>query len=905
MPAGAQTPTPTPEQIRMFQSLPPDQQQALLEQFGLTGDGADEGLETTSSPAGASVPPQTAGSPDSLQSALRSVTELADRNLIRGGDTVLIDLQLPKDDELDVSRPLAPGAALIRQRTLAGNPYKLDKLGQLRIPGLSNPIPLAGLTAKEATTRLVLEPALAGLDVKVTLLGLDPIGVDALKPFGYGLFARVPTTFAPADDIPVPPEYTIGPGDTVKVQLIGNVKGNYSLVVGRDGEIRFPELGPVTVAGMPFNELRKLIEETVAEQMIGTRAVVGLGALRSLRVLVTGEAQKPGSFTISGLSTMTNALLASGGPTLDGSLRTIQLKRNGRTVASLDLYDLLLRGDSRNDARILSGDVLFIPPVGPTAGVTGEIRRPAIYEFKGEATAGDLVALGGGLRPEAAPQLAVIERIDPREGRVLVSVDLTTDAGRATPLRSGDILRIDAVRDTLHDSVTLAGHVYRPRATPFRAGSRLTDLIPGVEDLRPNADLNYVLIRRESSPDRQVVALSADLAAAWRAPASAANPVLNPRDQVFVFDREADRAVQLEALLADLRRQSTNARPTQIVNVDGSVKMPGTYPLEAGMRVSDLVRAGGSLDEAAFGASAELARYEVVNGETRRTAMVPIDLAAALAGDPAANLELQSFDLLTIKRVPDWGEREIITIEGEVLYPGRYAIQRGETLAAVIKRAGGLTDLAFAEGVVFTRRELREREARQIAALADRLEKDLAALALQSSQALPATAQSSTQSLSIGQSLLAELRNAEPVGRLAIDLPSVLADDGSSVDILLKDEDRLLVPRRSQEVTVLGEVQTVTSHLYQPDLARNDYVNLSGGTTQKADTSRIYVVKANGRVVAGSGSSWFRNDGNVIRPGDTIVVPVDTERLPALPLWTSVTSIIYNLAIAVAAVNSF
>ncbi len=882
--------TPTPEQLRTLRSLSPEQQRALAEQLG-QGDGSQ---------VDAPLDQPVTGRP---RHALDAETARSDAlpPKIRGGDSLLLDLQQAPDTE-----KTAPQITHLRLRALAANPYRLDKEGRLQIPGLTQSIPLAGLTAAEATERLRREPALQSLTATVSLLGLERIGVDALKPFGYDLFSNVPTTFAPATDIPVPPEYTVGPGDAVKVQLIGNVKANYTLVVGRNGEIRFPELGPISVAGMPFDELQSLIEKTVAAQMIGTRAVVSLGELRSLRVLITGEAERPGSYTVSGLSTMTNALLVGGGVKPIGSLRNVQLKRGGKVIATLDLYDLLLKGDSSHDARILSGDVIFIPPVEQTAGVAGEIRRPAIYEYKGPATVWDLVGLSGGLTAEAAPQLTKLERVDTARGHVLLDIDLSTAQGRATKLKPGDVLRVSAVRDTLADSVTVTGHAYRTGPAQFRKGLRLTDLLPGVDDLKPNADLHYVLIRRELPPDRRVTVLSADIAKAWASPQSEANILLSPRDTIMVFDLESTRAEQLTPVLSDLNRQSTSTQPSQIVNIGGNVRQPGAYPLEAGMTVADLVRAGGSLDEAAFGAEAELARYEVVNGESRRTALVSINLAAALAGDASADITLQPFDLLTIRGVPQWSQQEVITIEGEVRFPGRYPIQRGETLASVLKRAGGLTDMGFAEGVVFTRRSLQEREAQQIAVLTDRLERDLTAMALASSQAPAAQAQNSAQSLSAGQSLLAQLRNTKPVGRLAINLPQVLqAQPGSTADVLLKDGDRLVVPRRSQEVTVLGEVQSSTSHLYQPELSRADYVNLSGGTTQKADTGRIYVVKANGQVVASSGNRWFGDSSNGIKPGDTIVVPVDTERLPALPMWSAVTSIIYNIAVAVAAVNSF
>ncbi|MCP5138999.1 MAG: SLBB domain-containing protein [Chromatiales bacterium] len=929
----------------MLRSLSPEQQRALAEQYGLSGIQGDGGQ--TDRPLDQPVtsrPKIDQGANDRWSDSAWSDTAMFQTGSprIRGGDTILLDLQLGTlsadgassatekpypdkssqkngypDKSFSGTLPANQTYALpdlqpqdlqaleqLRQRALAANPYRLDKLGRLQIPGLSQPIALAGLTADQASERLRREPALQYLTTTVSLLSLERIGVDALKPFGYDLFSNVPTTYAPATDIPVPPEYTVGPGDAVKVQLIGNVKANYTLVVGRNGEIRFPELGPISVAGMPFNELQSLIEKTVADQMIGTRAVVGLGELRSLRVLITGEAERPGSYTVSGLSTMTNALLVSGGVKPIGSLRNVQLKRGGRLVATLDLYDLLLKGDASKDARLLSGDVIFIPPVGNTAGITGEIRRPAIYEYKGAATVQDLIELSGGLTAEAAPRLAKLDRVDASQGHVLLDVDLGGPQGRAMKLKSGDTLRVAAVRETVADAVRVSGHVYRAGPAQFRPGMRLADLLPGVDELKPNADLHYVLIRRELPPDRRVTVLSADIAKAWAAPQSEANVVLAPRDQVIVFDLEATRSALLDPVIADLNRQSSREHPSQIVNIGGNVRMPGDYPLEAGMRVADLVRAGGGMNEAAFAADAELVRYEVINGESRRTELLPINLAAAQAGDSASNIVLQPFDVLTIRSVPQWSDQEAVTLQGEVRFPGRYPIRRGETLTSVISRAGGLTDLAFAEGVVFTRENLKEREAQQIAALTSRLERDMAAMAVQRSQVDQQSG--GAQSLSVGQSLLAELRNTKPVGRLAIDLPQVLAaKPGSAADILLKDGDRLVVPRRSQEVTVLGEVQTATSHLYQPGLSRSDYVGMSGGTTQKADAGRIYVVKANGQVVASSKSRWFGDPGKDIRPGDTIVVPVDTERLPPLPMWSAVTTIIYNLAVAVAAVNSF
>jgi protein involved in polysaccharide export with SLBB domain len=354
--------------------------------------------------------------------------------------------------------------------------------------------------------------------------------------------------------------------------------------------------------------------------------------------------------------------------------------------------------------------------------------------------------------------------------------------------------------------------------------------------------------------------------------------------------------------MRELTLQSTRDQPTAEVSISGRVNAPGQYPLERGMRVSDLIRAGGSLNEAAYGGKAELTRNAIENGEARKTELIEIDLAKAVAGDPAEDIELRPFDYLIIKELPLWGAQEYVEVQGEVRFPGRYPIQRGETLQSVMRRAGGPTEFAFAEGAVFTREALKEREQRQLEDLTKRMQTDLAQVSLMVAQEGRGDA---SQALAVGQQLLAGLNDAEPVGRLVIDLDRTMAaKPGSSQDIVLKDGDRLLVPRITQEVTVIGEVQSPTSHLFAEGMGPESYIQMSGGTTQRADKSRTYVVRANGSVVSG-GDSWFGFGGTEIRPGDTVVVPLDSERMRPLPLWTAVTQIIYQLAVSVAVVNSF
>jgi protein involved in polysaccharide export with SLBB domain len=409
------------------------------------------------------------------------------------------------------------------------------------------------------------------------------------------------------------------------------------------------------------------------------------------------------------------------------------------------------------------------------------------------------------------------------------------------------------------------------------------------------SDLNYVLIRREGAPNIDIEAVSADLQAAWRQPTGAANVLLRPRDTVHVFHLETGRLEVLAPLVEELEAQAASHEPLPIVRVGGQVRAPGEYPLEPGMRIGDLLRAGGGLSEAAYATDAELTRYTVVQGEYRETELLTVDLASVMRGDAAANLTVGPYDYLNIKEVSRWRGEESVTIRGEVVFPGSYPIRRGEKLSSLLTRAGGLTDLAFPAGSVFTRVELREREKEQLDVLARRIERDLAAVSVSDPNA--------SQTITTGQSLITQLRDAVATGRLVIRLDELVAGN-EAADIVLKNGDQLLVPDERQEVTVLGEVQYATSHVYQSGLSRDEYVNRSGGLSQRADKKRIYVVRASGEVVANSGGGWFQRDGGSdIRPGDAIVVPLDVDQ--PLARWSAITQIIYNLAIAAAAVNSF
>ncbi len=354
---------------------------------------------------------------------------------------------------------LADDPALSR---LEGNQlFILDDAGALTLPGLGV-IPLLGLTQEDIERRLSAVSYLALFDISATILDMRPTGAEALEPFGYEMFEPRESTLDPVITGPVPADYVLGPGDTVRVQLFGNVNGIYEYEVSRDGILNLPQLGPVTVAGIPFSEFRQDLRNRVEEMLIGTQVSVTMGPLKTIRVFVLGDANQPGSYVVSGLGTISSALYRSGGISEIGSLRNIQLKRGGRTITTLDLYELLLKGDTSGDSRLQPGDVIFIPPVGKTIGVGGAVKRPAIYEAKSGATIADAVALAGGLAADAFAAGTRLERIGKDRERRVVSIDLTSPESRGLNVTAGDILMVPQVLPEFENTVTVAGHLQRP-----------------------------------------------------------------------------------------------------------------------------------------------------------------------------------------------------------------------------------------------------------------------------------------------------------------------------------------------------------------------------------------------------------------------------------------------------------
>jgi polysaccharide export outer membrane protein len=832
-----------------------------------------------------------------------------------------------------------------------------------------------------------------------------------LKPFGYDLFAGTPNTFAPVTNVPVSPNYLLGPGDILQVMFYGKTNSAFGLEINRDGTVNFPELGPVGLAGLSFQEAKDMLQTRINTQMIGVQASISMGELRSMQIFVLGEAFKPGAYTVSSLSTITHALVVSGGVSNIASLRNIQLKRAGKTITSLDLYDLLMHGDTESDIRLQPADVIFIPTVGDLVSVNGQVLRPAIYELKGGESVSDLIALSGGLGPKAYPSNASIERIQGGGFLTVLDLDLTKASDLKLLLKSGDGLSVSAIKDRMENTVSLTGHVYYPGSFSWTEDMRLSDLISGLEQFPPGLDLDYAILSRKDPSTGEVSALLVNPAGVIAEPGGAddfslhskdkimlfgndsarseqlkslldqlksqenidnANKVvsisgpvkfpgeypltssmnishivkaagdlaagldleyaiiarkdhvtgefsvlqINPAelvdesagtadlalkssDRVMLFGQDLARGGQLEPLLLQLRSQRSFDNPEKLVTISGPVKFPGVYPLTVSMDIKQLINAAGGPIESAYMGSVEITREDLSDSELAKTQIKISDLSGEL-GNAGAGFTLEAKDLVAVKVLPEYRDRKAVTLAGEVVFPGDYVISRGETLLQVIERAGGFTEYADINAAFFTRTKLRENQAKRLAELKQKMELDLAAKQIDGSDD-----DLGSEASALKQDALDKLSDAQAIGRLIIPLKAIIAQRED--DIALDDGDQLIIPQFSQEVTVIGEVQRPTSHLFRRNGRLNDYIELSGGLKDTSDKRSIYLVKSSGEVIIPRSRLFkFKSMRAQVEPGDTIVVPIDSDgAVKLMPIMAEATRMIYELALGAAAINSF
>jgi len=685
--------------------------------------------------------------------------------------------------------------------------------------------------------------------------GLSRFGSDIFRPDVVGL-SQFPM------DLPAGPEYVLGPGDTVTLDIWGGMSQKFTRTVDREGRISLPEAGPVVVAGLSLAQAQKLVQAKLEPQYRNANVDVAVTRVRSVRIYVVGDVQRPGAYDISALSTPLNALYAAGGPTPTGSLRVVKHMRGSRLLGDMDLYDLLLHGVRQGIEHIEPGDTILVPPVGPLVAVSGSVRRPAIYELLADTQLADVLEMAGGVPVSANMDNIRVERIEAHSKRVMLDVKLP-GGGSELPLhqtvspfwiKDGDRVSVSPILPYSDRTIYLEGHVYRPGRFAYQDGMQVTDLIHSYQDVLPEPATHAEIVRLQP-PDFHPVTIEFNLASALAGDAAV---TLQQFDTVRVFGRyEID--------------------PPKVA-IYGDVIRPGVYPMSAGMTASALVQMAGGFRRSAFRDSANLSSYVVENGQRVETEQQTLHIGAAVAGEQSADVRLKPGDVLTILQIPGWGDiGRSVTIRGEVLYPGNYGINEGEKLSSFLKRVGGFRVSAYPEGIVVEREDVRRLEEQGRQELIHRLEASGAAIPVSpntTGRDQAAVVQAAQQQQ---QQAIARLRSQPPVGRLVVIISENISEWANTPnDITLRAGDSITVPKRPNFVLSYGQVYNANAITYQPGKTAGWYLKQAGGPTQLANKKGIYVIRANGAVVSSGGTSDLFSGGVLntrMHPGDVLVVP--------------------------------
>ncbi len=724
-----------------------------------------------------------------------------------------------------------------------------------------------------STMRTMLgQPTPLADSVRVERAGQDQD--ESTQIFGLSLFRSATSEFLPTLDGPVDANYRLGPGDQLVLILTGQVELAHTLDVTREGFIVIPQVGQLSVANLTMAELENLLYQRLPRSYSGvrrgadapTRFTVSVSRLRAIQVYVTGDVVRPSSYRISSAGTAMTALYAAGGPTERGTMREVIVRRGGRVVSTLDVYDYLLKGDNSADVRLENGDVLFVRTHGPQVRVTGEVTRPATYEMKPGETLRDALAAAGGFRATAATQRVQVQRIVPpaerREGgrdRSVIDVAGTGPAITdfpAFPMFGGDVVTVLAVSNRVRNRIVVNGNVWSPGPQAMREGLTLSAALRAAGGLRSDTYLGQVLVTRLRADSTRV-----QLRAALRDSTGAVvnDIALREDDEITVFSL-------------------TEFRPDRYVAIGGSVRNSGRYPWREGMTLRDLVLLAGGLREGAYLQEAEVARLprDRANGVTATTVRVPLDssyLGDYVPGRPYAaapglrspsygaspEVPLQPYDNVLVMQQPDFQLQRSVNLTGEVRFPGRYALLRkDERIADVIRRAGGLTQEADAEAAFFTR-------------------------------------------LRSEASFAAEFAGVESRTRVGVDVARALQRPRGDDNLILLDGDDLRIPSRRSTVEIRGAVNASTAIAVNPGASFKYYVRAAGGASATGDEKRAYVIQPNGKIEARERVLWIFVRNPTPRPGATVVVPVREERASSSERAATVALIAQTLA-SVAAV---
>jgi protein involved in polysaccharide export with SLBB domain len=708
-----------------------------------------------------------------------------------------------------------------------------------------------------------------------------------LPIYGANLFSNVPSTFAPLDLASVPPDYVVGPGDELRIRVWGQVNFQVNLRVDRAGEIFLPQVGPAHVAGMPMSALDGQLRTTIGRVYRNFDLTVNVGQIGAIQIYVAGQARRPGVYTVSSLSTLVDTLFASGGPSVQGSMRHIVLRRGSTVVTDFDLYNLLILGDKSRDVKLQSGDVIFIPPTGPQAAITGSIRNPAIYELQPGETLANLIAYAGGASSTAEEARISIERVDNHRDRHAMELPYSAE-GLATPTADGDLVRIFSIVPLYRRTVVLRGNTANPGRFAWHPGMRISDLIPDKEALitrnywwkraqlgLPSLDFEQTtgidLLRQ---PDNGAVTLPRQ-----------ARQQLNQLDSNGIVQSSPNEPQDTTEFRSAVNR-NTEPRAGNASLASAQASLESRTP--ASVQRTEMRALAPEIDW-------DYAVIERLDAQNLKTTLIPFDLGGVvLKHDTAQDLELLAGDVVTVYseadiRVPIAHQTKMVRLDGEFAHAGLYTAESGETLRHLVERAGGLTPNAYLFGSEFTRESTRAVQQARI----DEYVRTIGMRIQRSGIAMASSAVTSAQDMASGtaaqsseRELLASLRQVRATGRIVLEIKP---DDTGATNlpaIVLENGDRFTVPPVPASINVVGAVFDQNSFLYAQSRRSGEYLRLAGGPNKDADRSHEFIIRADGKVVSRErgrsilGSDSFAN--LPMNPGDTLVVPEKTYKPSAL-----------------------
>jgi protein involved in polysaccharide export with SLBB domain len=684
-----------------------------------------------------------------------------------------------------------------------------------------------------------------------------------LKRFGSEMFVdRGLSTRQMPVDIPIGPDYIVGVGDGLVINLWGGVSETFSRTVDRGGQIVLPDAGTVIVAGLSLERAQGLIQGRLGQQFRDAKVAITIARLRTVRVYVVGDVQRPGAYDISSLSTPLNALYAAGGPTSVGSLRIARHYRGKELIREVDLYDFLLRGVRPDTERIEDGDTILVSPVGRQVAVAGMVKRPAIYELKDETKLSDVLADAGGVLVSASLAHITVERVGEQGHRATLNVALQ-DGSTAESLRrlmdsfaikDGDRITIAPILPFSEKAIYVEGHVLRPGKFSYRDDMKLNDVLRSYQDLLPEpADRGEIV--RLMPPDLRAETIEFSVP-----------DVLAGNESIHLQAFDTIRV---------LGRYEADGPKVQ---VHGEVLHPGTYPLSRGMTAGQLVRMAGGFNRSALLDEADLTSYVVENGKQVVSRRSTIKIGAAVDNsNVTADVALKPGDVLTVHQISGWNDiGASVSLNGEVTYPGPYGIQEGERLSSVLKRAGGFRPTAYPAGALLVRNQVKEIEDKSKNELIRQIETTSAGAKLAPS--LSAQDDAATLQLLIQQQkeVVERLRNQPVVGRLIVKINSDIASwEGTPADIELRSGDVLTIPKKPGFVLVSGQVYNASAITFVPGKTAGWYLKRAGGSTDGGNMKEVLVIRANGLVVGRRSGEWY--DSGVLEtkldPGDVVVVP--------------------------------